>query len=197
MVRTPPTDPPEVPSSRSPRRRHLAGPARPGRGRGGAGVRADEPPAPSPAPPRWPARRRRGRAAGWPVGLHTTQVKAAVTGYGAGAEGAGAGDGHADPRLSARPQPADAADALALAVCHAWRARPASARGAGTGTSGGPLTPAQQAWARASRRRVDGGPRQGLGSASYTCSRAGCLGGGGSARAIPARPEPAERRECW
>jgi len=84
---------------------------------------------------------------GLAVGLHTpSEVKAAVTGYGA-----------ADKKqvgtmvarilgLEAIPKPADAADALALAICHAWRTggslAPARA-GAPVGTS---LTPAQRAW---------------------------------------------------
>lgn len=82
---------------------------------------------------------------GLPAATHTpTEVKAAVTGYGA-----------ADKlqvqtmvarvlRLDEIPQPADAADALALALCHAWRAGPAVA----ASTS---LTPAQKAWADAER----------------------------------------------
>jgi len=92
---------------------------------------------------------------GLPVGLHTpTEVKAAVTGYGA-ADKAQVGAmvarvlGLAEP-----PRPADAADALALAICHAWRL-PAAAAGQDT-----PLTPAQRAWqaaetaARSSARRA-------------------------------------------
>ena len=84
---------------------------------------------------------------GLAVGLHTpSEVKAAITGYGA-----------ADKRqvgtmvarvlgLSEIPKPADAADALALAICHAWRT-PHPVR-AGVTT----LTPAQQAWQQAERR---------------------------------------------
>ncbi|MBA8816101.1 crossover junction endodeoxyribonuclease RuvC [Microbacterium halimionae] len=81
-----------------------------------------------------------------PAATHTpTEVKAAVTGYGA-----------ADKlqvqtmvarilRLDALPQPADAADALALALCHAWRSGPRAT------STGGSLTPAQKAWADAER----------------------------------------------
>lgn len=88
---------------------------------------------------------RRGLA----VGLHTpSEVKAAVTGYGA-----------ADKKqvgmmvarilgLDTPPTPADAADALALALCHGWR-RGAPAGGTGAGS----LTPAQRAW-RAAERSV-------------------------------------------
>jgi crossover junction endodeoxyribonuclease RuvC len=86
--------------------------------------------------------------AGLPAATHTpSEVKAAVTGYGA-----------ADKlqvqtmvarvlRLDALPQPADAADALALALCHAWRAPSPASEG-----SAGALTPAQRAWADAEKR---------------------------------------------
>jgi len=84
---------------------------------------------------------------GLPAQTHTpSEVKAAITGYGA-----------ADKlqvqtmvarvlRLDALPQPADAADALALALCHAWR-RGSTVDPAATET----LTPAQRAWADAER----------------------------------------------
>lgn len=77
---------------------------------------------------------------GLTVGLHTpSEVKAAVTGYGA-----------ADKKqvgamvarllgLADAPKPADAADALAIALCHAWK----GAAHAGAATV---LTPAQRAW---------------------------------------------------
>ena len=77
---------------------------------------------------------------GLAVGLHTpSEVKAAITGYGA-----------ADKRqvgamvarvlgLDVVPRPADAADALAIAICHAWKG-PALVAGRGA------LTPAQRAW---------------------------------------------------
>lgn len=95
---------------------------------------------------------------GLPVTLHTpSEVKAAITGY-------GAADKKQVGTMVARilglaeiPKPADAADALALAICHAWR----------TGASGGTLptissvqatkpsaatmTPAQRAWRAAER----------------------------------------------
>ncbi|KAA9087018.1 crossover junction endodeoxyribonuclease RuvC [Microbacterium radiodurans] len=82
---------------------------------------------------------------GLAAATHTpSEVKAAVTGYGA-----------ADKlqvqtmvarvlRLDALPKPADAADALALALCHAWRGGAAAAART-------TLTPAQQAWAAAER----------------------------------------------
>jgi len=84
---------------------------------------------------------------GLSVGLHTpSEVKAAITGYGA-----------ADKRqvgtmvakvlgLTEIPRPADAADALAIALCHAWKGAPLVAAGAG-----GELTPAQRAWRAAER----------------------------------------------
>ncbi len=84
-------------------------------------------------------------ARGLPVGLHTpSEVKAAITGYGA-----------ADKRqvgamvarvlgLAAAPTPADAADALALAICHAWKGPVPTAETTG-------LTPAQQAWRNAEK----------------------------------------------
>ncbi len=83
---------------------------------------------------------------GVPAATHTpSEVKAAVTGYGA-----------ADKlqvqtmvarvlRLDELPKPADAADALALALCHAWR------RGSPAAAATGGMTPAQRAWADAER----------------------------------------------
>ena len=83
---------------------------------------------------------------GLAVGLHTpSEVKAAVTGYGA-ADKTQVGTMVAKILgLDAIPRPADAADALALAICHAWRGGAAPAAGTTT------LTPAQQAWAAAER----------------------------------------------
>jgi len=83
---------------------------------------------------------------GLAVGLHTpSEVKAAMTGYGA-----------ADKRqvatmvakllgLTELPTPADASDALAIAICHAWK------RGSTVSSVGGALTPAQMAWLAAER----------------------------------------------
>jgi crossover junction endodeoxyribonuclease RuvC len=82
------------------------------------------------------------------VGLHTpSEVKAAITGYGA-----------ADKRqvtamvtrvlgLAEPPKPADAADALAIAICHAWRGGPMAAT-----PDADALTPAQRAWREAESR---------------------------------------------
>ena len=90
---------------------------------------------------------------GLPVALHTpSEVKAAITGYGA-----------ADKRqvqamvarilgLAEAPKPADAADALAIAICHAWRAGPATGNGSGDADAAATgLTPAQAAWRAAER----------------------------------------------
>jgi len=81
---------------------------------------------------------------GLPVGLHTpSEVKAAITGYGA-ADKAQVGAMVARVlRLSEVPKPADAADALALAICHAWRGAGAASM---AGPESGALTPAQRAW---------------------------------------------------
>jgi crossover junction endodeoxyribonuclease RuvC len=85
-------------------------------------------------------------ARGLAVGLHTpSEVKAAVTGYGA-ADKTQVGTMVARIlRLDAAPKPADAADALALAICHAWRGSPAA-------VSSSAETPAQKAWRAAERR---------------------------------------------
>lgn len=84
--------------------------------------------------------------AGLPAATHTpTEVKAAVTGYGAADKRQVQTMVARVLRLDALPQPADAADALALALCHAWRRGPSAASPAGA------LTPAQQRWADAER----------------------------------------------
>lgn len=82
---------------------------------------------------------------GLPAALHTpTEVKAAVTGYGAADKRQVQTMVARILRLDALPQPADAADALAIALCHAWR-------GGGAQPSTAALTPAQRAWADAER----------------------------------------------
>jgi len=82
---------------------------------------------------------------GLAVGLHTpSEVKAAITGYGA-ANKAQVGTMVAKVLgLAEIPRPADAADALALAICHAWK-------GPALVSAGSPLTPAQRAWQDAER----------------------------------------------
>ncbi|MCY7413679.1 MAG: crossover junction endodeoxyribonuclease RuvC [Salinibacterium sp.] len=88
--------------------------------------------------------------AGLAVGLHTpSEVKAAITGYGA-AEKRQVGTMVAKVLgLSEVPKPADAADALALALCHAWSGSGSGAWGSvvlGGPSSATQLTPAQRAW---------------------------------------------------
>jgi len=89
-------------------------------------------------------------ARGLTVGLHTpSEVKAAVTGYGA-ADKAQVGAMVARIlRLTEVPKPADAADALAIAITHGWRGSLAT-----TPTSG--ETPAQRAWRAAEKRAASG-----------------------------------------
>jgi crossover junction endodeoxyribonuclease RuvC len=101
-------------------------------------------------------------ARGLAVGLHTpSEVKAAVTGYGAADKKQVATMVQRVLGLDAPPTPADASDALALALCHAWRSgglhtgelagglpggrAPAPARGSTA------LTPAQEAWRSAEK----------------------------------------------
>lgn len=83
---------------------------------------------------------------GLKVGLHTpTEVKAAITGYGAANKKQVATMVQRVLGLAAPPTPADASDALALAICHAWK------RGAAVAVPGGGATPAQEAWLAAER----------------------------------------------
>ncbi|MCU1440402.1 MAG: ruvC [Rhodoglobus sp.] len=84
-------------------------------------------------------------ARGLAVGLHTpSEVKAAITGYGA-ADKLQVGTMVAKVLgLAAVPRPADAADALAIALCHAWK-------GPALSLAPGILTPAQEAWRRAEK----------------------------------------------
>lgn len=82
---------------------------------------------------------------GIPAATHTpSEVKAAVTGYGAADKRQVQTMVARVLRLTELPQPADAADALAIALCHAWRGGPLVAADRA-------LTPAQQAWADAER----------------------------------------------
>jgi crossover junction endodeoxyribonuclease RuvC len=83
---------------------------------------------------------------GLPAATHTpSEVKAAITGYGAADKRQVQTMVARVLRLDALPQPADAADALAIALCHAWR------RGATAAAGESALTPAQQRWAEAER----------------------------------------------
>lgn len=80
------------------------------------------------------------------VGLHTpSEVKAAITGYGAADKKQVATMVAKVLGLPELPTPADASDALAIAICHAWK------RGAAVAPAAGALTPAQNAWLAAER----------------------------------------------
>lgn len=84
-------------------------------------------------------------ARGLAVGLHTpSEVKAAISGYGAADKAQVATMVQRVLRLDAPPTPADASDALALALCHAWR------RGA-MSLPDSSETPAQKAWRSAEK----------------------------------------------
>lgn len=84
---------------------------------------------------------------GLPTASHTpSEVKAAITGYGAAEKLQVQTMVARVLRLETLPKPADAADALALALCHAWRGAPAS-----SARRTGALTPAQLAWQAAER----------------------------------------------
>lgn len=92
-----------------------------------------------------------------PVGLHTpTEVKAAITGYGAAEKLQVQNMVAKVLGLSEIPRPADAADALAIAICHAWQTGGTSA-GAGGGAA--VLTPAQRAWRDAEKKSKAAGVR--------------------------------------
>ena len=83
---------------------------------------------------------------GLPVGLHTpSEVKAAITGYGAAEKKQVATMVARVLGLAALPTPADASDALAIAICHAWK------RGATVSAGSPDLTAAQQKWQDAER----------------------------------------------
>lgn len=83
---------------------------------------------------------------GLPAHTHTpTEVKAAITGYGAADKRQVQTMVARVLRLDALPAPADAADALAIALCHAWRQGASPVRGSDV------LTPAQRVWADAER----------------------------------------------
>jgi crossover junction endodeoxyribonuclease RuvC len=87
---------------------------------------------------------------GLPAATHTpSEVKAAITGYGAADKRQVQTMVARVLRLDALPQPADAADALAIALCHAWRRDPRAGAAGGAADAG--MTPAQRAWADAER----------------------------------------------
>jgi crossover junction endodeoxyribonuclease RuvC len=92
---------------------------------------------------------------GLAAGLHTpSEVKAAITGYGAAGKKQVATMVARVLGLAELPTPADASDALAIAICHAWRTPGLLSGGApraGAADSSSGLTPAQQAWLAAER----------------------------------------------
>ncbi len=91
------------------------------------------------------------------VGLHTpSEVKAAITGYGAADKKQVAAMVARVLGLAELPKPADASDALAIAICHAWK------RGAAVATAGDTLTPAQEAWLAAERSAGKSVPKRRL-----------------------------------
>ena len=86
---------------------------------------------------------------GLSVGLHTpSEVKAAITGYGAAEKLQVGTMVMRILGLDAIPKPADAADALALAICHGWRGVPVASGGSAVSSA---ETPAQAAWRAAER----------------------------------------------
>lgn len=99
---------------------------------------------------------------GLSVGLHTpSEVKAAVTGYGAAEKKQVATMVARILGLSSLPTPADASDALALAICHGWKSGTSAPQGNDTGAR---LTPAQQAWRAAERSTGKSAPTRRLDS---------------------------------
>lgn len=85
---------------------------------------------------------------GIPVSTRTpSEIKAAVTGYGAADKAQVTHMVTRILKLSEAPTPADAADALALAITEAWRG--GARKGAETGAG---ETPAQRAWREALAR---------------------------------------------
>ena len=93
------------------------------------------------------------------VGLHTpSEVKSAITGYGAADKKQVATMVARVLGLAELPKPADASDALAIAICHAWK------RGGAVASVGGALTKAQQAWLAAERSAAKPAANRRLGS---------------------------------
>lgn len=87
---------------------------------------------------------------GLAVGLHTpSEVKAAVTGYGAADKSQVGAMVARILGLAEVPKPADAADALAIAITHGWRGAPSA-------PASGALTPAQLAWRAAEKAATRG-----------------------------------------
>ncbi len=94
---------------------------------------------------------------GLAVGLHTpSEVKAAITGYGAADKKQVATMVARVLGLAELPTPADASDALAIAICHAWK------RGAAVAAPQGALTKAQDVWLAAERSAGKSAPKRRL-----------------------------------
>ncbi|MBC7723188.1 MAG: crossover junction endodeoxyribonuclease RuvC [Burkholderiaceae bacterium] len=92
---------------------------------------------------------------GLAVGLHTpSEVKAAITGYGAADKKQVGAMVARVLGLDSIPGPADAADALAIAICHAWK------RGAAIAPTAGAPTKAQEAWLAAERAAMSPAKRR-------------------------------------
>lgn len=90
-----------------------------------------------------------------PIALLTpTEVKAAVTGYGAADKRQVGEMVRRLLRLAVAPKPADAADALAIAIAEGWKARMPQPGSEGT------VTPAQRAWAAAETAARSGRARR-------------------------------------
>ena len=89
---------------------------------------------------------------GLTVGLHTpSEVKAAITGYGAADKKQVGAMVAIVLGLDVVPRPADAADALAIAICHAWKGPALTTAGSAA------LTPAQRAWREAEKSAASRG----------------------------------------
>ncbi len=88
---------------------------------------------------------------GIPTHMYTpSEVKAAVTGYGAADKSQVTAMVTRHLKLDSPPKPADAADALALAITHAWRRQVSTSPQ--NSEAGVDATPAQLAWLAAERK---------------------------------------------
>ncbi len=89
---------------------------------------------------------------GLPLELHTpSEIKAAITGYGAADKKQVGVMVARILRLTEVPKPADAADSLAIAICHAWRRSAPGTLAAAQTHGGSEPTPAQKAWLAAEK----------------------------------------------
>lgn len=98
-----------------------------------------------------------------PLELHTpSEIKAAITGYGAADKKQVGVMVARILRLAAPPKPADAADALAIAICHAWRRSAPNSIAASRASGGAEPTPAQKAWLAAEKASLSSVARRKL-----------------------------------